>query len=115
SFSRLPASYITVSPFLHFIKFTLVEGSRMSIHFARRVEDLENSSIFRINSHVRKLESDGKRVWRLDAGEPDFGTPAYIKNAAVHAIEEGYTRYTPLTGLPELKQAVRNKFARDNQ
>src|SRR5699024_4641145 len=85
-----------------------------AIHFARRVEDLETSSIFRINARVEELEAKGKKVRRLDAGEPDFDTPAHIKHAAMDAIDAGYTNYTPLTGLPELKDAIREKFARDN-
>ncbi|GGE78849.1 aminotransferase [Streptosporangium jomthongense] len=84
------------------------------LRVARRVEDLSGSSIFRINTKAQALASKGRDILRLDAGEPDFNTPAPIINAARKALDEGYTRYTPIDGLPELKNAIRYKLKRDN-
>lgn len=86
----------------------------MAIHIARRVKDLEASSIFRVNQRAVELTEQGRDILRLDAGEPDFDTPDYIKEAAIQAIRDGYTHYTPIGGLNELKQAVKKKFSRDN-
>lgn len=87
---------------------------RLDFPAAGRVEDLEGSSIFRINARAHELADRGRSILRLDAGEPDFDTPAHIKRAAKKAIDDGYTRYTPIEGLPELKHAAMGKLARDN-
>ncbi|MFE8071760.1 pyridoxal phosphate-dependent aminotransferase [Marinobacteraceae bacterium S3BR75-40.1] len=83
-------------------------------HFARRVEDLSESSIFRIGARAKALTKQGHDIVRLDAGEPDFNTPQWIIDAAKKALDDGYTRYTPIAGLPILKEAIRNKFEREN-
>ena len=88
----------------------LHDGSR----FSRRVRNLMGSEIFRIGSLAQALREEGRDILRLDAGEPDFATPAPIIRAAKQALDEGYTRYTPISGLPGLKQAIRNKLRRDN-
>lgn len=82
--------------------------------FSRRVRDLEGSEIFRIGSRAQALRAQGRDIIRLDAGEPDFPTPGAIIDAAKQALDDGYTRYTPIAGLPGLKQAIRNKLQRDN-
>jgi len=84
------------------------------LRVARRVEDLAGSSIFRINAKAEKLAGEGRDILRLDAGEPDFDTPKHIIDAAKTALDDGYTRYTPIGGLPGLKDAIRHKFKRDN-
>jgi len=61
-----------------------------------------------------ELKAEGKDVIGLGAGEPDFDTPDNIKAAAIAAIEAGKTKYTPVDGIPELKQAICDKFAREN-
>ncbi|MHB8529244.1 MAG: pyridoxal phosphate-dependent aminotransferase [Caulobacteraceae bacterium] len=63
---------------------------------------------------ARALKAAGRDIISLDAGEPDLDTPASIKAAAIRAIEEGKTRYTDHDGMPELKEAVCGKFAREN-
>lgn len=60
------------------------------------------------------MKTKGIDVVGFGAGQPDFDTPKYIKNAAVKALEEGFTNYTPASGMTELKEAVCNKFSRDN-
>ncbi len=63
----------------------------------------------------RELAAKGFDVINLSFGEPDFQTPQYIKDAAKQAIDEGFTFYTPVPGIPELRQAICDKFKRDNQ
>jgi len=60
---------------------------------------------------VRRLKLDGKPVFRFDLGEPDFDTPKHVKEAAIDAIRRGYTHYTSAKGLPELREAIANKYA----
>src|SRR5699024_2706244 len=62
-----------------------------------------------------ELKAAGKDVISLSTGEPDFDTPAHIRKAAAEAIEAGQTRYTPVDGTPELKQAIISKLQRDNE
>jgi len=67
-----------------------------------------------ISARAAEMKSAGQDVIGLSAGEPDFDTPRHIRAAGIRAIEEGRTRYTPADGIPELKQAVCEKFRRDN-
>src|SRR5690606_35048883 len=62
----------------------------------------------------RALKATGVDVVDLSLGEPDFQTPQHIKDAAIKAIEQGYTKYPPVAGYPELRQAVCDKLLRDN-
>jgi aspartate aminotransferase len=64
---------------------------------------------------AERLRAEGRDIISLGAGEPDFDTPQHIKDAAVRAIAEGQTKYTPIDGKAELKAAIQRKFARDNQ
>ena len=63
---------------------------------------------------ARELRSSGKDVIGLSLGEPDFNIPDFIKEAAKNAIDENYNSYTPVDGYTDLKQAIINKFERDN-
>ena len=63
---------------------------------------------------ARELAAEGRDIISLSAGEPDFDTPAHIREAAKAAIDAGRTRYTAVDGIPELKRAIADKFARDN-
>ncbi len=67
-----------------------------------------------VSTLARELKAAGKDVIGLGAGEPDFDTPAHIREAAKRAIDAGHTRYTAPDGMPELKAAIARKFARDN-
>lgn len=82
--------------------------------YAERVERIQPSLTLKINAEAAAMERGDESVARLGAGEPDFDTPDAIKRAAHSAIDEGYTGYTAVDGYPELKQAVRDKFKRDN-
>ena len=63
---------------------------------------------------ARELKAQGKDVISLSIGEPDFNTPDFIKEAAKKAIDDNFSHYTPVPGLPEVLEAISNKFKRDN-
>lgn len=67
-----------------------------------------------VTARAASLRAQGKDVIGLGAGEPDFDTPEHVKEAAIAAIQAGYTKYTAVDGMPELKSAVIRKFERDN-
>jgi len=72
------------------------------------------SSTLAIDAKAKKMKADGIDVIGFGAGEPDFDTPNHIKEAAIKAINDGFTKYTPASGTLELKQAVCKKFEKDN-
>ena len=72
------------------------------------------SATIAVTDKARALKAAGRNVIGLGAGEPDFDTPANIKQAAIHAIEAGKTKYTDVGGIPELKEAIIAKFKREN-
>jgi len=78
------------------------------------LERVKPSATIAVTDKARALKAAGRNVIGLGAGEPDFDTPANIKLAAIHAIEAGRTKYTDVGGIPELKDAIINKFAREN-
>ena len=84
------------------------------IHLSRRVQRVKPSPTLAVTNRARELRAAGKDVLGLGAGEPDFDTPDHIKEAAIAAIRDGFTKYTAVDGTPELKRAVINKFSRDN-
>jgi aspartate aminotransferase len=81
---------------------------------SRRVKDLNPSSTLGITSLANKLRLEGVDVVSFGAGEPDFDTPDFIKEAAIDAIRKGFTKYTPSTGTLELKKAIQEKFKKEN-
>ncbi|GAA0459113.1 pyridoxal phosphate-dependent aminotransferase [Alkalibacillus silvisoli] len=83
------------------------------MELADRVQSLTPSSTLAITSKAKALKAEGHDVIGLGAGEPDFNTPSYILDAAKQAMDEGKTKYTASGGLPELKEAIINKFNRD--
>ena len=80
----------------------------------RPLAHLEESPTLALTEAARQLALSGVDVVSLTAGEPDFPTPAHVKEAAIAAVRANYTRYTPNQGIPELVEAVRSKFSRDN-
>jgi aspartate aminotransferase len=86
----------------------------MSIKLAARVQAVKPSATLAITARAKALKAAGKDVVGLGAGEPDFDTPDHIKEAAIKAIREGFTKYTAVDGTPELKAAVIAKFQREN-
>jgi len=87
---------------------------RVDTRLAERLKKVSASVTLAITSKAKKLKAQGADVISLAAGEPDFDTPGFIKEAAVEAISQGFTKYTPTTGTPELKKAICEKFKRDN-
>ncbi len=79
-----------------------------------RVNTLSESITIAISTLAGELKAQGKDILSFSAGEPDFDTPQVIKNAAIAAINEGFTKYTPVDGIPALKAAIANKLKRDN-
>lgn len=76
---------------------------------------IQPSATVAINSKATEMKRAGQDVISLAAGEPDFDTPEHVRNAAIRAINEGKTRYTAVDGIAELKEAVAQKFRRDNK
>jgi aspartate aminotransferase len=81
---------------------------------ATRVAKIKPSETLAITAKANALKAEGRDVIGFGAGEPDFDTPANIKQAAIKAIEAGFTKYTPVGGTDELKDAIINKLKRDN-
>jgi len=79
-----------------------------------RANSLTPSLTLSIDSKSKAMKAEGIDVCGFAAGEPDFDTPEHIKNAAADALTKGYTKYTPSSGIPELRQAIAEKFASDN-
>lgn len=82
--------------------------------FSKTASQVSESVTLSITALVKKLISEGKDVLSYSAGEPDFPTPQYIKDAAYKAIQENFTRYTPNKGIPDLLEAIIHKFKTDN-
>ena len=85
-------------------------------HFelSARVLSIKESPTLAITAKAAKYRAEGRPIIGLAAGEPDFDTPQHIKDAAIAAIHAGYTKYTPVSGIPALKQAIVNKFKTEN-
>jgi len=87
---------------------------RIDIRLAKRLEKINSSITLAITAKAKKLRSEGRDIVNFAAGEPDFDTPDFIKDAAIAAIKAGFTKYTPTTGIPELKKIISDKFNKDN-
>ncbi len=85
------------------------------LQIADRLKLVKPSPTLALSAKAEELRKNGEDIINLGVGEPDFDTPDYIKQAAILAIEQGFTKYTAVDGIPELKQAVIDKFQRDNQ
>jgi aspartate aminotransferase len=82
---------------------------------ANRLKAIKPSATLALNARAKALKAQGVDVVGLAAGEPDFDTPEFIKQAAIEALQQGFTKYTPTAGIPELREAISAKLARDNQ
>lgn len=85
-----------------------------ALPISRLVSEMQESATLKMAKMARELKAQGKDVIDLSLGEPDFDTPVHIKEAAKKALDDGYTKYTPVNGLPELRQAIAAKLSRDN-
>jgi aspartate aminotransferase len=79
-----------------------------------RINTLSESITIAITTKAQELKAEGKDILSFSAGEPDFDTPQVIKDAAINAINAGFTKYTAVDGIPALKEAVAKKLLRDN-
>ena len=76
------------------------------MELANRVSELTPSLTLAIDSKAKALRAEGVNIYSFGAGEPDFDTPEHIKAAAVEALGAGFTKYTPSSGIPELRAAI---------
>ena len=86
----------------------------MSLTLSRKAMEVKPSSTLAITAKAKELRSQGIDVVGFGAGEPDFNTPDNINQAAIKAINDGFTKYTPASGIPELKEAICKKFKEFN-
>ena len=87
----------------------------MDYQLSDRVNSIQPSPTLAVTQKANELKQQGHDVIGLGVGEPDFDTPQFIKDAAIKAIQDGHTKYTAVDGISELKQAIIDKFKRDNQ
>ena len=86
----------------------------MNYKIAHRAASLSPSLTLAIDSKAKAMKAAGEDVVGFGAGEPDFDTPQHIKDAAIAALASGFTKYTPSSGIPELREAIAAKFQREN-
>ena len=84
------------------------------IQLAKRVSELSESETLQMAKLSRELKAQGKDIIDLSLGEPDFDTPVFIKDAAKKALDDGFTKYSPVAGFLDLRKAIAEKFQRDN-
>ena len=84
------------------------------MELSARVQAIKESPTLAVTARAARLKAEGKDIIGLGAGEPDFDTPQHIKDAAKKAIDDGFTKYTPVGGIPGLKNAIVAKLKRDN-
>ncbi|MFA6302752.1 MAG: pyridoxal phosphate-dependent aminotransferase [Legionella sp.] len=86
----------------------------MDIALSKRIKKVKPSPTLAVAAKAAQMSAQGLDIIGLATGEPDFDTPIHIKKAAIAAIEAGFTKYTPVDGITELKQAIKDKFKKDN-
>jgi aspartate aminotransferase len=86
----------------------------MNYRISQRAAALSPSLTLAIDAKAKAMKADGQDVVGFGAGEPDFDTPQHIKDACAKALAAGFTKYTPSSGIPELRQAIADKFKREN-
>jgi len=79
-----------------------------------RLDAIQPSPTLAVTARARELKAEGRDILSLGAGEPDFDTPDFVKDAAIEALRRGQTKYTPVDGTPELKRGIIEKFRREN-
>lgn len=87
---------------------------RIDTRLAERIKKVNPSQTLILTAKAKRLKSEGHDIVNFAAGEPDFDTPDFIKEAAITAINSGFTKYTPTTGIDELKEAICAKLKNDN-
>ncbi|VVC76078.1 Aspartate aminotransferase [Aquicella siphonis] len=94
---------------------TKTTSKNLALELAQRVQRIKPSPTLAVSARAEELQTQGKPIINLSVGEPDFDTPEHIKEAAIKAIRDGHTKYTAVDGTKGLKNAIINKFARENQ
>jgi len=84
------------------------------ISLAERVKQIQPSPILAVNAKAKAMKAAGADIVNFSVGEPDFDTPAHVREAGKKAIDEGFTRYTAVPGIPELREAIAKRFAADH-
>ena len=84
----------------------------MKLEFAQRMSSLGTETAFEVMARAKRLEAEGRSIIHLEIGEPDFDTPEHITEAAIRALRDGYTHYTPAAGIPKVREAVADYIAR---
>lgn len=78
--------------------------------YSSKIQSLSESATIAISTLAKELKLQGKDILSFSAGEPDFDTPQAIKDAAIKALNDGFTKYTPVAGIPELLKAIAHKL-----
>lgn len=94
---------------------TLSRKRSVNLQISQRVQSIKPSPTLAVTARAAELKAAGQDIIGLGAGEPDFDTPRHVKEAAVEALNKGYTKYTPVDGIAPLKQVIIKKFTHDNQ
>ena len=81
------------------------------MQFSQNISKLKPSATMAVSSLAKRLASEGRDILNLSAGEPDFDTPEFIRNAGIEGIQGGGTRYTPPAGMPDLRKAIAASLA----
>ena len=84
------------------------------LSLSQRSEKVAPSSTLAITAKINSMQAEGIDIVKFAAGEPDFDTPEYIKEATIEALKNGFTKYTPVPGIAELREAIVEKFKKDN-
>lgn len=85
------------------------------MQLSQRVQKVKPSPTLAVGARAMQLKAEGKDIINLSVGEPDFDTPEHIKEAAIRAIHDGFTKYTAIDGIPSLKKAIIQKFSHENK
>jgi aspartate aminotransferase len=96
------------------LKLSIFRATQLKYRLSKRVNAIKPSPTLAVTNLASQLKAQGRDIIGLGAGEPDFDTPQHIKQAAIQAINNGQTKYTAVDGTAELKQAIIDKFKRDN-
>jgi len=95
-------------------KFAMLQNQIMNYKISERAASLSPSLTLAIDAKAKAMKAAGEDVVGFGAGEPDFDTPQHIKDACAQALAAGFTKYTPASGIPELRAAIADKFKREN-
>lgn len=98
----------------YYYPINLFNKENVLMRLAKRVSEISPSATLDITSKAKKMTREGIDIVNFAAGEPDFDTPSHIKAQAIKAINEGFTKYTPSSGMLELREAISQKFKKDN-